>query len=438
MNPTDPHTMQFARPSEGSFTAAVISFARVLKAHRFTISVPSVMDALSGLSRVGIERVDDVRTVLKATFINRIEEEETFDRLFDAFWMAELSMPSGFGEQAGEGLPLDDAAMAGAHEILPDAAPSVSQGDEGNDQPKTLTEPAGRSEEIPQAGAFGDAIMPVAEPQWASPPESIVPVEPSPGFAVYSPVEVLREQDFRYIPDREAPLMARQIREMLAPIIRHQGVRRQAAVSGSWVDFRRTFRKNVLYGGEILVIPRMKPKRRLKKLVFLCDVSGSMNPYLRFMLRFIKEIQQLPTKVETFVFATRLTRITPYLERLPFPRALKEISHTVRDWSGGTRIGACLHEFVSVYGSAMLRPSTLVLIHSDGWDRGDTDSLEREMTRIHRRAYRVLWINPLLGGPSYEPICRGMKTALPHVDAFLPGRNLAGFERVSGALKDLL
>jgi uncharacterized protein len=156
------------------------------------------------------------------------------------------------------------------------------------------------------------------------------------------------------------------------------------------------------------------------------------------MLRFIKEVQELPTQVETFVFATRLSRITPLLARLPFTRAMVEIGKTVRDWHGGTRIGSCLQQFTSFRGGAMLRSSTVIMIFSDGWDRGDPLVLEREMTKLHLRCYRVIWINPLLGGASYEPTCRGMKTALPHIDSFLPGHNVASIERLAGTLRAIL
>ena len=192
------------------------------------------------------------------------------------------------------------------------------------------------------------------------------------------------------------------------------------------------------YGGDILDLPRVRPRRRIRRLVFLCDVSGSMNLYLRFMLRFIKELQDIPAKVETFVFATQLSRITPLLSSLPFEAALEKVGLTVRDWHGGTRIGSCLHQFTSLHGGGMLGSSTVVLIFSDGWDRGDPCLLESEMTKIRLRCYRLIWINPLLGGPMYEPTCRGMRIALPHIDSFLPGHSVAALERLVGTLRSIM
>ncbi|MFC1835238.1 VWA domain-containing protein, partial [Thermodesulfobacteriota bacterium] len=257
-------------------------------------------------------------------------------------------------------------------------------------------------------------------------------------YVIYSPQEVLRDRDFKDILEGEDTRVTRLIREIISPLTARSGVRKRPFTAGTFVDFRRLLRKNVLHRAELLEIPRARRKPRVRKLVFLCDVSGSMNPYLKFMLRFIKEIHAIPTRVESFVFATRLTRITPVLTNQTFARAMEEIGRTVRDWSGGTRIGVCLERFTKEHGASLLRPSTLVLIHSDGWDRGDPTLLEREMSKIQRRAYRVLWINPLLGGAAYEPTCRGMKTALPYVDAFLPGHSLGGLERVAGTIRGLL
>ncbi len=379
-----------------SLAGAVISFGRVLKEHGFAVSPPSVMEALAGISCVGIEELRDFRTVLKSTFLTRVEESAIFDRLFDEFWM-------------------DRGVERGAME----------QVDKERGSPDTVLESTGGDEGhvIAEAG-FSDSQE--QEARQARP------------YVVYSPHEVLRETDFRDVPEGEDRRMARLIREILAPLVRRLGIRKRPVPSGITLDFRRLLRRNLLYGGEIFELPRLKRKPRIKRLVFLCDVSGSMNPYLMFMLRFIKEIQELPTRVEVFVFATRLNRITPLLSRLPFPRAMQEVARTVRDWSGGTRIGQCLHEFTLYRGGGLLGPSTVVLIHSDGWDRGDPALLEKEMARIHRRSYRVLWINPLLGSASYEPTCKGMRAALPHLDSFLPGHNFAALERLTRALRCML
>jgi uncharacterized protein with von Willebrand factor type A (vWA) domain len=380
----------------GSLAGSVIAFARLLKEHGLAISTPSVMDALNGIRCLGVEHPDDFETTLKTVFLTRVEETPTFDRVFEEFWHDGLSEQLSVGHEEQ------------VEQQKPGSGESALPGDD------LVTAEAGAADSQEQQA-------------WNARP-----------YVVYSPREILRDQDFKNIPEEEDHRMARMIREILAPLMRRTGVRRKPVESGVTVDFRRLLRKNVRYGGDIFEIPRLKPKRRIKRLIFLCDVSGSMNPYLRFMLRFIKQIQQIPTRVETFVFATQLHRITPLLVHLPFARAMEEVGRTVKDWSGGTRIGACLDQFNSYRGGALLSSSTVVLIHSDGWDRGDAGLLEREMNRIQRRSYRVLWINPLLGGASYEPTCRGMKTALPFVDSFLPGHNISSLERLAGTLRSLM
>jgi len=381
---------------EQSLAAAVISFGRFLKEHGISVSTPAVMDALVGVSSVGVEDFQDFRTVLRTNFLTRVEELALFERLFSEFWAASDALAA---ELPARGAQSPMSGLAGE---------SLAAGDD------LVIAEAGVADSQERQG-------------WDARP-----------YVIYSPLEVLREQNFEDLPESEDHRMSRIIREILAPLFRRRSARKRPASSGTSLDFRKLLRRNIRYGGDIYELPRLAIKRRIKRLVFLCDVSGSMNPYLRVMLRFIKELQEIPTTVETFVFATRLHRITPLLTRLPFQRAMREVAHAVRDWSGGTRIGPCLREFTSYRGGGMLRSSTVVVIHSDGWDRGDAEILQSEMMKIHRRAYRVLWINPLLGGPAYEPTCRGMKTALPYVDLFLPGHNLLALERVAGTLAGIV
>lgn len=391
-----------ARPiPEESFAGAVISFGRLLKDHGLAVSPASLMDALSAIAKVGVESVEDFKQALKSVFLTRVEETETFERLFFEFWLERSSLAPDF-------LRADDKSPLRRNDLSP-----------GDDE-------AASAEEDVVASVAGLSDSQDLEARNALP------------YVMYSPREVLRNVDFKELPEGEDPRMARLIREILQPFLKRSGSRRRSVESGVSVDFRLLFRKCSRYGGEILEIPRLKKKRRVKKLVFMCDVSGSMNPYLRFMLRFIKELQHVPTRVETFVFATRLHRVTPLLVRLPFHRAMEEISHAVKDWSGGTRIGASLAELNAYRGGGMITSSTVLLLHSDGWDRGDLDLLEREMTKVQRKAYRLIWINPLLGSSQYEPTCRGMKTALPHVDSFLPGHNMGALERLVRTLRGLL
>jgi uncharacterized protein len=373
----------------------IVAFGRVLRDHGVRLSVPSVLDALRGLRCVGVERVDDVRTLLRAALITRMEDIPLFERLFKDFWLHPWTQEPDATESDLPARDRDSERPSSA-----DGEPVIAE--------------AGLGESQEREAWLGSAHV------------------------MYSRRETLRTQDFKDLAEADDSRMARLIHELIAPLVRRMAVSRRPSQSGTQLDFRRLLRKSAPYGGEMVMFPRVEPRLRVKRLIFLCDVSGSMNPYLRFMLNFIKELQAIPTRVETFVFATRLTRITSILRHVPFPRALSEIAETVRDWSGGTRIGECLAQFASYRGGSLLGSRTVVLLFSDGWDRGDSALLERELHRMHLRCYRVLWLNPLLGSPGYEPTCRGMKTALPYLDSFLSTHNLAGLERVAGTLRGIL
>jgi uncharacterized protein with von Willebrand factor type A (vWA) domain len=192
------------------------------------------------------------------------------------------------------------------------------------------------------------------------------------------------------------------------------------------------------YGGEIVELPQKRIRKRLKKIVILCDVSGSMGPYQHFMLRFARELRRLPTPVEVFVFSTRLTRVSRILDLRPFSAVMREIGRIAEDWSGGTRIGECLDQCTQFGAGGLLRYSTVFIIHSDGWDRGALDVLENAMRLIHRRVYSLIWMNPLMGAPGYEPTCRGMRAALPYIDRFISGRSLSGYETAAGTIMSML
>jgi uncharacterized protein with von Willebrand factor type A (vWA) domain len=204
------------------------------------------------------------------------------------------------------------------------------------------------------------------------------------------------------------------------------------------LDLRRTIRRSLKTGGEVLDWARRAPKRKPRPLVILADISGSMERYTRLLLHFIYSVTAgLDQPVEAFVFSTRLTRITRELRGRDVDRALREVSRAVSDWSGGTRIGAALKAFNFEWGRRVLGRGAIVLLISDGWDRGDVDLLKREMARLQRSCHRLIWLNPLLGSPAYEPLTRGMQAALPYIDDFLPVHNLASLEDLAERLTEL-
>ena len=193
-------------------------------------------------------------------------------------------------------------------------------------------------------------------------------------------------------------------------------------------------RQSLRTGGDTPDPPRRERKRRKTRVVAICDVSGSMDIYSRFLLQFLYALQNSFARVETFVFSTGLSRVTRDLSGASYRAALGQLSGAVQNWSGGTRIGASLATFNASW-SRLVDRRTVVVILSDGWDTGDPEQLADELHAISRRAGRVIWLNPLLGSASYEPLTRGMQAALPHVDVFAPAHNLASLRDLARHLR---
>ncbi len=386
-------------PIEGlkpTFLDSIINFGSFLRKNGFGVAIPSINDALQGIVKIGVENSDDFRTVLRTALVKKKEELDNFESLFHYFWFSRT---------------VEDIA--------------------GNDADRDGKDHADTPENCgaPQSINLGEAISTDVEER-----------ENQSGrpHVMYSSVEVLRKMDFSSVPMERSEEIIRLIKEIRSSVPTGNSKRKISASGRRFINLRRLLRSNIHYGGEILEVPFSRHKKKKKKLIFLFDVSGSMNSHLRFILSFIREIRHLDSRAEIFTFSTHLHRITPWLTNRAFADALSEIAEKVRDWSGGTRIGVCLKELASYRDEGLLNSSTIVMVFSDGWDRGDPGLLKKEMERIQRRAYRLIWINPLMGDPEYRPICRGMKSVLPYVDFFLPGHNVSSMQRIYQLVADLL
>jgi uncharacterized protein with von Willebrand factor type A (vWA) domain len=192
-----------------------------------------------------------------------------------------------------------------------------------------------------------------------------------------------------------------------------------------------------MHAGDPLDLPRRERRAAARPIVLLGDVSGSMERYSRVLLHFVYGLSRSAARVETFLFATRLTRVTRRLTARRGTRALTHLARDVQDWGGGTRIGEALHAFNTCWARRVMRNGPVVLIVSDGWDRGDPTLLGQELARVRRSCRRLIWLNPLLGSARYEPLTRGMQTALRYVDDFLPTHNLASLEQLADHLRAL-
>src|SRR5262245_26366380 len=371
---------------------ATLRFGETLRRAGLPRTVSELMDAVRALEVIDLMDRAEVHLALRACLVARVEEIPIFDRCFDAFWT--------FQAEEGQGL-------------------------EGLVSPS----PAPHRDEPPQDGpAGGEQREQLALEGWEE--EAADDGEPLevPGV---SEREVLMDRDFSTFPAEDLDEVARLTVLIAKRLARRVSRRRRPTRRGGVIDLRRSMRANMMKG-EIIELRRRERRRRKVRLVLLCDVSGSMDLYSRFLLQFLYALQNVFGRVETFTFATRLTRVTEQLKGPSYQLALRRLSD-VRDFSGGTRIGESVQEFNRSWRQLVDR-HTIVLVLSDGWDTGEPEVLADAMLSLRRRAGRVIWLNPLLGNPSYEPLTRGMAAALPLVDHFAAAHNLASLRDLAGHL----
>jgi uncharacterized protein len=283
-------------------------------------------------------------------------------------------------------------------------------------------------------GSVPRAALPrVAVPALAEDRGELVLLEPAP--AAWSDVELLRGKDFAEYSDAERATA----RRLLARLAAHGPTRvsrrtRPVRTRGHIPDLRATTRASLRQGGELLERRWRAPTRRPRRMVLVLDVSGSMAPYARMLLQYLQASVAARSRVEAFAFGTHLTRLTHELAGRDPDLALRRASERVTDWSGGTRIGASLATLNREHGRRIGRGAFVVIL-SDGWDRGDPDELAAELGRLRRTAHRLVWLNPLAADPRYEPLTRGMRAAMPHLDRLLPGNSIVSLEELADLME---
>ncbi len=253
--------------------------------------------------------------------------------------------------------------------------------------------------------------------------------------AGYSPDEVIASKDLAILTDAEIERARELLRDFIRAFATLRARRNVPARRGTRLDLRRMLRRMALHGGEIPQLRYRHRRLRRTRLLLLCDVSGSMERYSRFLLEFIYALRRELPETAVAVFATRMTVITDLLQAGSVTTSLREVAARAGDWGSGTDIGGCLRDFNDRYARDLVRYRTTVVLLSDGWDRGDAGLMATEIARLRRRAHRLIWLNPLLGNPDYEPLTRGMRTALPYVDHFLPAHNLESLARLARTLQ---
>ena len=389
-----PNALREANGAATPLADRIIAFGRVLRQAGLRIGSDQIMDAMRAVEVVGVERRVDLYQALFGIFVHRQAEVELFDQAFEMMWRA----PSELSELLQQMLPTTND--------VPDQEPLRQR--------------------VEQA-LRGDAAAPSPKPTEEKEERFDVVVS-------YSEHEVLRQKDFADFTAAEIAAAKDAIQRMQWPITPKRMRRRSPRAKGRQLDLRRTMRDSLRHQGELIHLQHKGRTRKPRPIVVLCDISGSMEAYARMLLHFMQAITSDRQRVESFVFGTRLTRITRHLRRRDVDAALDAIAHEVEDWAGGTRIGAALKTFNYEWLRRTLRSGGVVLIISDGCDRGDTELLSREMARLARNCHRLLWLNPLLRYEGYEPLTQGMQAALPYVDDFLPVHNLESLEQLGEAL----
>jgi uncharacterized protein with von Willebrand factor type A (vWA) domain len=296
----------------------------------------------------------------------------------------------------------------------------------------------------PQVSSGGDPLKDLGRIERAALPRVGVPDaapaaaagEPMPVPVAWSSVELLRSKDFAKYTEAET-VLARELIAQLAsrgPTRVSRRTRPSSRRRGHAPDLRRLVRASLRTGGEPVQRHWRAPSVRPRALVLVCDVSGSMAPYSRMLLQYLHACVAARRRVEAFAFGTRLTRITHELSGRDHDLALDRAAAAVLDFSGGTRIGDALAELNRLHGRRLGRGAVVVIL-SDGWDRGDPQQLAAEMARLRRSAHRLLWLNPLAAQVDYEPLTRGMRAAIPHTDRLLPGNSLASLDELAAILE---
>jgi uncharacterized protein len=359
----------------------LLLFGRLLRRLGLVVHTGRLLDVVDALAYVDLANREDVYHTCRTLLVHSREELAIFDRAFDAFWRGNARQqeappgpsPHADREQrpgADRSRPADDASRPGAHDV-----PEIHDGEDER------------------------------------------------SLRTWSDDAAIANKDFAAFTAEEMAL-ARAALERLNWNPGERRTRRWVAGHGPRVDIRRALSRSLRTAGDLVSLPRRRRRSRPRPLVLICDVSGSMERYSRMLIHFAHAIGRRYERLEAFLFSTRLTRITTEIRTKGLERAVSAVSRSVPDWSGGTRTGDALRELNQRWRRRVLHRGPVVLLISDGWDRGDPLALRDQIARLQRSCHRLIWLNPLIGTAGYEPLTRGLQAALPFVDDFLPARTL--------------
>jgi uncharacterized protein with von Willebrand factor type A (vWA) domain len=353
-------------------SANVVAFCRLLRSEGLPIGLGEETDTMLALGSIHIEDPEEFRLTLRTILARNRKEQDRFDHLFESYWRGTMQ---------------SDSTHLGLRKKI-----------SFQNSKQSLLNPALKN--------WNEGVQKQEE-----------------GLSGYSPLELLKRKDFNGIKDENLKETIETVNTLKKVLSTPRSLRYRKSLRHHLIDFRKTMRLSLRNAGEVIEVAYKERAPRPMNLVLLCDVSGSMENYSKFLISIIFSLQSVYNRIETFVFSTALTRLTAIIKRKTLKQVQQEISDSVPDWSGGTRIGECFQDLLESHSDKITR-NTVVLILSDGWDVGDVDLLEQSMKTIYNKAKRVIWLNPLLGSSEYEPSCSGMQRALPYIDDFLPAYNL--------------
>jgi len=380
--------------ADGRLAENLVHFSRVLRRAGISTGPGSGMDAIAAVEAIGIGSRDEFHAALSAVFLQRHEDQPVFDEAFDLFWRSR--------DLVGKMISLMSPKAPDRREPEKPKA--------GHNRVAEALTADGRSEASETPKIEVDATLTASER------------------------EVFKRLDFAQMSAAELALARHEISRLVMPLDETITRRWRLAARPGGIDPRATMRFAMRSGGD-LMLPRFRQRRRVPPpLVVLADISGSMSQYSRVFLHFVHALTEKRTRVQTFLFGTRLSNVTRQMRRRDPDEAVAACSDAVADWSGGTRIGSALADFNRLWGRRVLGQGAIVLLITDGLEREEVEELGKEMDRLHRSSRRLVWLNPLLRFEGFQPRARGVRAMLPHVDELRAVHNLQSVADLASAL----
>ena len=392
-------------PEEGRLSDNIVHFARALRRAGLPVGPGRVVDAVRAVEAAGFSQKRDFYWTLHACFVARPEQRRIFAQVFRLFWR-------------------DPRYLEHMIALLSPTLRGVQEERRAADAEKRAA-----------AALVDGADRPLPPPAESPPEDSVLEIDAS---RTMSAQERLRSLDFEQMSPDEMVQARRMIARLRLPVQPLWSRRTRVSPRGDRPDWPLTMRRAARRGGELESLARKTRRQRWPNLVVLCDISGSMSVYSRAVLHFLHAVANEKgagwARVHAFTFGTELTNITRHLRQRDVDAALRAAGAEARDWEGGTRIGGCLHTFNRDWSRRVLGQGAVVLLITDGLDRGAADALGHEMQRLHLSARRLIWLNPLLRWDGFAPRAQGIRAMLPHVDSFRAGHSIASLEDLAAAI----